>query len=195
MTTSAEFHDRDQEEDCSMCSREIDAHFVVGPARARFMMTFTNRTEEGYDDIEITCYAGGELDGGSSILSSSGSEGRQPGSRGAVVWRYRKQPFRKETFNFCAREPGQVPDDDLAAFLGEAGLATAVGLIASEHALNRDSEFAPTLSNFRRVAYAEVVYEAVELIISTHGWTDDCQVELGMRAEDIFLWLGTPIDV
>ena len=42
----------------------------------------------------------------------------------------------------------------------------------------------------RRWVYADIVYDAVELVTDKYGIEDSCGVNLGMHCENMYGWLG-----
>ena len=91
--------------------------------------------------------------------------------------------IESELFIFEDGECGEVADDEIEKFLEKAGLQEAQPQRAT------DDDFSDPAER-RRWVYADVVYDAIELVIDKHGSEDSCGVGLGMCCEDIYGWLG-----
>lgn len=77
---------------------------------------------------------------------------------------------------------GEVADDEIEKFLEKAGLQEAQPQRAT-------GDFSDPAER-RRWVYADVIYDAIELVIDKYGSEDSCGVDLGMGCEDIYDWLG-----
>mmetsp|Transcript_3741 Transcript_3741/g.3895 ORF Transcript_3741/g.3895 Transcript_3741/m.3895 type:complete len:202 (+) Transcript_3741:92-697(+) len=87
-----------------------------------------------------------------------------------------------ELFTFEDGEFSDVADDKIDEFLESAGLIDATPK-------NNDSKTF-TIEERRRWVFAEMIDEAIVLVLDEYGSTDSCGVGLGMNEEDIYGHLG-----
>lgn len=78
---------------------------------------------------------------------------------------------------------GEVTDVEITEFLKKAGLFEV-------KTRNSESEDDADDATRRRWAYADVISEAIELVVEKYGYEDNCGVFLGMGSEDIYGLLG-----